>query len=347
MLALDKWNRITQLLLITALVMGLMIMLKAFLIPISYGLLIALIIYPICKYLEGKKFSRALAITLAMCCVVAVFAIVVLVLVLQVKILTKEIPQMLIWINQIYLDLQIWLEHVFGISLQKQASIISNSEQNISGHLGALLSGSFNLAAGALFNLIIIPIYTVLFLSYRSTLVAFAVSMVGDKYKLRLNNIISDTIHVYFNYIKGMLLVYLIVGVLNGIGLSLLGVNYAWLLGMVSAFMTIIPYAGIIISSILPITMIWSETNNVMYPLGVIGIYTLVQYLEANIIFPYIVGRQLGVNMLISILAILFGGVVWGVSGMILFLPFVALLKIISGHIPEMKALNILLASEK
>ncbi len=347
MTALDKWNKLIQPLLLTALVIGLMIVLQSFLIPFFYGLLIALIVYPICKYLEKKKFSRGLAITIALLIVISVFAVVLAVLILQIHILGKQLPQIMSWFNQMYTDFRLWLEQAFGITINQQMSLLSNNEQSLSGSTGSILSGLFNFASGALFNIIIIPVYTALFLAYRSTLVNFANAIVGEKYRNRLTEIVSETIHVYFNYIKGMLIVYLIVGVLNGLGLWILSVDYAWVFGMVSAFMTIIPYAGIIISSILPITMIWAETNNVMYPLGVIAIYTLVQYLEANIIFPYIVGRQLGINMLISIVAILFGGVLWGVSGMILFLPFVALLKIISSHIPELSALNTLLSSEK
>ena len=100
-------------------------------------------------------------------------------------------------------------------------------------------------------------------------------------------------------------------------------------------------------SAILPITMIWIQTNNVLYPIGVIAIFTFVQYLEANIIFPYVVGKQLGINTLASIISIFLGGVIWGVSGMVLFLPFIAMLKIISNHIDELMPLNAVLGIPK
>jgi predicted PurR-regulated permease PerM len=144
-----------------------------------------------------------------------------------------------------------------------------------------------------------------------------------------------------------MLLVYISVGVLNSIGLLLLHVKYAVLFGFITAFMTIIPYFGILVSSLLPITLVWLETNDIWYPIGVVLVFTFVQYLEANLIFPYIVGRQLGLNTLISILTILLGGALWGLSGMILLLPFVALLKIISSHIPSLKNLSDLLGFSK
>jgi len=141
--------------------------------------------------------------------------------------------------------------------------------------------------------------------------------------------------------------VYLVVGTLNSIGLLLLGVDHAILFGMLTAFMTMIPYVGIIISSLLPITVAWVTTNSVFYPLGVIAIFAFVQYLENSVIFPKIVGQQLNVSSWAILVALIAGGIVWGVSGMVLFMPFVAILKIISGYIEEWKPLNILLSRDE
>jgi predicted PurR-regulated permease PerM len=173
--------------------------------------------------------------------------------------------------------------------------------------------------------------------------VRFIGSFLSEKNKENLPTILFETIKVYFNYIKGMVLVYFIVGVLNSIGLLILGVEHAILFGMTSALMTIIPYVGILISSIIPVSMVWIEKGNGLYPLGVIGVFSIVQFLEGNIISPYIIGKQLGINAFASITAIFLGGLLWGFSGMILFLPFAAILKIISGHIDGLKPIDLLL----
>ena len=141
-----------------------------------------------------------------------------------------------------------------------------------------------------------------------------------------------------------MTLVYIIVGILNSIGLFALGVRNAILFGFLCSVMTIIPYIGIFISALLPISIIWLETNNVWYPLGVIAVFSIVQYLEANVIFPKVVGTQLEVSTLAMLVAVIAGGIIWGVAGMILFIPFLAILKIISDHIKEWKPLNVLLS---
>ena len=140
-----------------------------------------------------------------------------------------------------------------------------------------------------------------------------------------------------------MVFVYLIVGVLNSAGLLVLGIRHAVLFGFLTAVMTIIPYIGIFISALLPITVAWITKDSIWYPIGVVGVFVFVQYLEANVIFPRVVATQLNISTWATLVAIIAGGILWGVSGMILFIPFAGMLKIITDQIPEWEAVNILL----
>ena len=144
--------------------------------------------------------------------------------------------------------------------------------------------------------------------------------------------------------LRGLHIVYVIVGILNSIGLMALGIEHAILFGMLAAIMTIIPYVGIIVSALLPISIAWITKESIWYPIGVVAIFSFVQYLEANLIFPKVVAAQLKVSTWATLVAIVAGGLLWGVPGMILFIPFVGILKIVSGYVPEWKSLNILLS---
>jgi predicted PurR-regulated permease PerM len=340
---MKKITNITQSLFLIVLVLTLLIFLKGLLIPFAYGLLFALIVYPVCKKLENKKMPRPLAIFISVFLVTIVLGFIVFIFVLQIKALNKEIPELSNRLNQFLSNAQKWINANWGLSIIEQDKLAIDLGKNIFSNIGQAIKGSFSVAFETIFNLIIIPLYAILILYYRGVLINFISTLIGEKYRQDLAAILSETIHIYFNYMKGMFFVYILVGILNCIGLLILGVDYAILLGMVTAFMTIIPYFGIIISAILPMALVWAETNNILYPLGVVFVFAVVQYLEANIIFPYIVGKQLGINTLISIVSIVAGGVIWGVQGMILFLPFVAFLKIISGHIETLKPLYNLL----
>ena len=72
------------------------------------------------------------------------------------------------------------------------------------------------------------------------------------------------------------------------------------------------------VASLLPITVSWITFNSIWYPLGVIAIFAVVQYLEANVIFPWAVSQKLNLNTLFTIIAVIAGGIIWGAAGMIL-----------------------------
>jgi predicted PurR-regulated permease PerM len=178
--------------------------------------------------------------------------------------------------------------------------------------------------------------------------VRFLVRVTPVAHKEVLPQILEKATGTYSKFIKGMLFVYLIVATLNSIGFLALGIQHAVLFGILTALMTIIPYVGIIISSLLPITVAWLTKDSIWYPVGVIAVLSFVQYLEANIIFPKVVAAQLNISTWATLVAIIAGGMLWGISGMILFIPFIGILKIIFEQFPTGRVFNILLArSEK
>src|SRR5690606_6525465 len=116
---------------------------------------------------------------------------------------------------------------------------------------------------------------------------------------------------------------------------------------IVASVLTFIPYVGITIGAILPIGIAWITFDSVWYPLGVVIVFAIVQYLEANLIFPCAVSYRLQVNMLFTLLAIVAGGILWGASGMVLFVPFLAILKLIADKNPNLRPVALLLGNNE
>jgi predicted PurR-regulated permease PerM len=313
---------------------------KILFIPLFFGLLIAIVTYPVCKWLETHNLNKTMAITVCLLIVTLVIAALLALLVWQLKVFSKDAPLLLNRLESTLQDFQQWLNENTRINMNLQ----DTGNEKITAALGNLLQSGFQGTVNTLFIMFLTPVYTALFMYHRRILVQYLKLVTPGRYQHQLDMILKQTIHTYFNYIKGMTLVYLIVGILNSIGLLALGVNHAILFGMLCAIMTIIPYIGIFISALLPISVIWLETGNVWYPLGVVAVFSFVQYLEANVIFPKVVGTQLHVSTLAMLIAIIVGGIIWGVAGMVLFIPFVAILKIISDNIEEWNPVNLLLS---
>ena len=134
---------------------------------------------------------------------------------------------------------------------------------------------------------------------------------------------------------------------LNSIGLLLIGVPNPFLFGFTASILTFIPYVGIIASSLLPIMISWITYNSIWYPIGVVAVFSFVQILEAYIIFPWAVGNRLKINTLVIITMIILGGILWGAAGMILFIPFTSIAKLISDRTESLKTLSILLGEKE
>lgn len=324
-----------QLILLLALLMYLG---KSLFIPLFLGLLISIILFPVCRALEKKGTGKALAITICLFIVSILFAVLAGLIIWQLKLFNRDAPVIFHKIGaQAYL-LQESVNNYLSTS-----AVINNWGEKIASTATSALAAIFKTTSSALFTLFLTPIYTALFLYHRAAFVNFLRMVTPAQYKHSLENILSETVHTYFNYIKGMVLVYLFVGILNSVGLFALGVRHALLFGMLCSIMTIIPYIGIMASALLPISVVWIDTGNVFYPLAVIAVFAIVQYIEANVIFPKVVGIQLNVSTFAILVAVIAGGIVWGISGMILFIPFAAILKIVSGNIDELKPLNTIL----
>jgi predicted PurR-regulated permease PerM len=313
---------------------------KILFIPLFFGLLVAIVMYPICKWLEVHGMRRPLAITICLLIVTILLAALFALLVWQLNVFSKDAPALLEKLEELVIRLQQWLIENVGAKTDLQ----NNWGEKLTGTIGAFLTSILQATADTIFMLFLIPVYTALFMYHRKIFVQYLKLITPARHQQNLDRILQQTIHTYFSYIKGMLIVYLIVGILNSIGLLALGVKHAILFGMLCAIMTIIPYIGIVVSALLPISVVWLETGNLWYPIGVVGVFAFVQYLEANVIFPKVVGTQLHVSTFAMLVAVIAGGIIWGIAGMVLFIPFAAILKIVSDNIEEWGPINLLLS---
>ena len=318
---------------------------KPFLIPLAYAFLISIVLYPMCRFLESKKFGKVFSIVLPLVLLCILFGGLITILSFELIVLSQKWSSIHQQINPLLNSIQVQLENVFGWSAQNQLLWLKENLSGFSQNLGKYLTTSILALFEALLNLIIIPIYISLILFFRGRLVGFLKEIAPKEFKDKLPEILNELVTVFSKFIRGMASVYLIVGILNTIGLWILGVENPILYGLLSAIMTIIPYVGIIISALLPITYSWLETASILQPIGIVGVFAFVQYLEANLIFPYVVGKFININSLVSIITIFLGALIWGVAGMILFLPFLSMFHLFAKHFPKLKPLSKLIES--
>ncbi len=315
-------------------------------VPISFAVFISFVLYPICAWMERKGTGRLTSILINMSIVTLLLAAVVSLLIQQFLGFVNEWPLFKQRLLYSLGDLQIFFDDVVGISRDQQdlwlSQLASQSASDFWRVLGNMISGS----AFSLVMMALIPIYAVLILYYRHIWVEVLCRIFPDDRRNDIMRILRLSIDAYYNFIKGMAIVYLVVGILNSVGLVVIGIPHAILFGCIAAVLTFIPYVGIIVGSLLPVAMAWITYDSIWYPVGVVGVFSLVQYLEANLIFPLAVSNRLNVNTFVMLVAIFTGGLLWGVSGMILFVPFAGILKLIADNSPGLKTLSVALGTK-
>ncbi|UQD56783.1 AI-2E family transporter [Flavobacterium sp. K5-23] len=316
---------------------------KTLFIPLSFSLLISFILYPLCKWLETKKISQSAAIFISIMGVTLLMGAIIYLLFLQVIEFSQEWQPFKEKLLETANQVSIFISERFGISLEEQSIYFKNSINNSGTQTISMVRRVAFIFSESIFYILIIPVLSGLILYHRKILMNALYQLFPVNKKETIHEILIETIHAYYNFIKGMLLVYFIVGVLNSIGLAIVGVPHPFLFGFIAAILTFIPYVGIMISALLPIAVSWITFNSIWYPLAVIVVFGIVQILEAYVIFPFAVGNRLKINTLVIIVMIIIGGIIWGAAGMILFIPFTSIIKLIADRTESLKSLSILL----
>lgn len=308
-------------------------LLQEIIVPFAFAGLIAMLLNPLYNRFQKWKFNKIVAIVLTIFLAILVVAGVMFFLSSQIIQFGDMIPQLEKKAIKLLHSLQVWLSTSFGISTEKQMSMLDEAVNNSRAYVGKTVNTVF----GIISFFILIPLYIFLLLFYKPLILNFVFEVFDENDSEQVADILQETKGAVQSYIVGLMIEMTIIATLNSIALLILGVQYALLLGVIGAILNLIPYIGGIIAIALPVLISFITKDGYTTPLLIIGAYTVIQFLDNNIIVPRVVSSKVSVNALISILVVLLGGTLWGVSGMFLSIPFVAVLKIIFDRIDELK----------
>lgn len=304
-------------------------------IPLVWGAFFAFALYPISNWLEERRFPRALAIALTLILVTSFVLTVLYFLTDQVLGLIGDIPEIKLAFEtkvNVYLG---EFRNFFGLGATGLPSTSEFLKQQ------NLESAIFE-AGRSLVLLGVIPLFIFLMLYYKDFYVEFLKRKSKDGNPAILIWV-KESGSVIQSYLLGMLMVTGIVSLICGIVFYFLGIKYFLLFAVFIAVMNLIPYVGVIFSSLLLVFYVLLTTETLFYPLATLILLWLIQLIENNLITPFVVGAKVRVNAFAVILAILIGAYIWGVSGMVLFIPMVGILKISFERIPSLAPYGYLL----
>ncbi len=338
-------TRITTILLGLTLVCVILYVGKDVLIPIAFAAIFAVVLYPVSRFLEQHRVPRVLAITIAIVLACSILFGVATFIAMQIGQFSEDVPRLREQGTRYFTDLQAYIHETFGFTYPQQLRWLrQGAEAALTGENG-MLNQTLLTFVDITTLVVLAPLYAFLFLYYKELLVEFFIRVFSHG-SSTVREVLSEIRLVIKSYIVGLLFETIIIAVLNSIALLLLGVEYAILFGVIAAVLNLIPYVGILIGAILPTVMALITTNSIWPPLGVIGAFTFIQFLDNNFIVPYVVGSRISINAIISIIAVVVGGALWGISGMFLSLPAVAIMKVIFDRVDSLKPWGMLFGDE-
>jgi len=317
-------------------------MLSGILIPFSFAMIMAILLNPLVNAFQRKGVGKIFAIIFSMLLALLVFGGIMYFISSQVIGFSENFPVLKEKFYELSKQLQAWVQSNFGISIAKQVALINEALNSSKGLLGQTVGTALT----TLMLVFILPVYIFLLLFYKTLLLNFLYETFAEKNSTQVADILEQTKTAIQSYMIGLLIEALIVAAMNSTALLILGVKYAILLGIIGALLNMLPYIGGIIAIALPILMATVTRTGYTTQLGIIMAYIIIQFIDNNFLIPKIVSSKVQINALVSILIVLLGGALWGVAGMFLSIPFVAILKIICDRVEGMKPLGKLLGDE-
>lgn len=225
----------------------------------------------------------------------------------------------------------------FNLSKSEQIKIITEATKNNLETGKQFVGSTLTSFADIILNIIVIPIYTFLFLYYQNLFITFLSKLVKPQNHSKLREVLSEIKVAIQSYIVGLLFEMITVAVLTSIGFYLIGVEYFILLGIITGILNLVPYIGILFAGLLSIFVSLSGTTDLSIAFGVVIVTVIVQLIDNNILVPLFVNSKVRINALVSIIGIIIGNVLGGITGMFLAIPIIAIVKVIFDRIDTLK----------
>lgn len=312
-----------------------------FLIPVAFGGFFSMLLLPISNWLERKGISRGFAVALSVLLLFVTLVAFVTFLVFQISNFASDLPTIHAQLSQTLQEVRSFIESKTGISVGQEfsnlGSIVTSYISNIASAAKSFVFGTFK----AIVGLVIVLVYVTLFLYYRNVIFEFIIKLSPKENKAAI--ISSEVTKVSYQYLGGKLIVIVIIAVLNSAGLYFIGVKQAIFFGVLAAFLDIIPFIGIIIGAGLPVIMTLISPDPIWKTFAVMGLFTFSQLLENYFLTPKVIGSHVHLNPLFTLMIVLIGGYLWGVAGMILFIPLLAMAKVLFDHIEPLNPYGFLI----
>ncbi len=316
---------------------------QSIIIPLIFAFIIAILLSPVVSLFVRLKVNRILAIAMTLLLTIIIIFACGAFVVSQASLFADSWPTFVekftLLLNNTISQAAIY----FDVKPQHIHEWINKTQGELLNFNGAAVGQTLMSVGGAVAVLFIIPVYIFVILYYQPLLLEFIRRLFADNHQTEVTEIVSQTKTVVQRYLVGLIIEAAIIATLDASALLILGIDYAILLGIIAAFLNMIPYIGGIVAVALPMMVALATKESPWSAVYILISYYVIQLFDNNYVVPKIVASKVKINALFSIIVVLVGNMLWGVPGMFLSIPLLAIIKLIFDHIESLKPWGFLL----
>ncbi|MBE0677662.1 MAG: AI-2E family transporter, partial [Bacteroidales bacterium] len=316
---------------------------RSILVPIVFATILAIVLHPVVNFFVDKRINRVVAIIITLFLTFLIIAAFGALLLSQATRLSDSLPFLADKFTEMLNQAITWISDHFDINSQKMADWVLKTRSELVDSGTAAIGNTLVSIGNLLVVLFLIPVYVFMLLFYHSILIEFIHRLFSSGQQSKVSQLVSKTKKLIQQYLIGLIIEAGIMAVLNTAALLILGIEYAFLLGIIGALLNIIRYIGGIVAVAMPMIVALITKDSAWYPVYVLIAYSLIQFVDNNYIVPKVVASKVKLNALFSLLAIFAGAAMWGIPGMFLSIPLLAVIKLICDHVEPLKPWGFLL----
>ena len=316
---------------------------KPFLVPLCFAGLFALLFLPVCRKFEHWGISRGLATLFCVLIFLIVIGGIVTLVAWQVNDLVSDLGNVKQKATQMLEQVKSYVSKTFGMAPAEQEKMIEEQTKNSNGAISDFGSSIF----GFVVDFILMLVYMFLFLHARNHIRRFILRLIPKENTATAEEAMSNIQKVTQQYLTGMSLMIVCLWVLYGIGFSILGLKNPFFFAILCGLLEIIPFVGNLTGNSLAVLMAITQGGGMSMIIGILIAYAIIQFFQTYILEPLVVGAGVNINPLFTIIALVIGELIWGIPGMVLAIPLLAIVKIICDHIDSLKPYGFLIGSSK
>ncbi|OCB78505.1 AI-2E family transporter [Flavobacterium crassostreae] len=312
---------------------------KDFLIPLCIGGILATLFLPFCNWMEKKKLPKGLAVFICFLGLLLLLFMLVSLLGYKISELINDIAVLKQKAIEISTQLQSYIFNHFNISIDEQYTILKNEQPSYANIIQVMI-GSIT---SFLSSFVLLLVYFVFLLYYRNHIKNFLVKLTAKSEQAEMQKVIQKVTSISQQYLLGLSKMIFLLWIMYGIGFSVIGVENAIFFAVLCGLLEIIPFVGNITGTTLTVLVSTLHGANIEIIIGILIVYGTVQLIQGWILEPLILGPQVKINSLFTIIALVLGELLWGIPGIILAIPITAMFKIVCDYIEPLKPYGFLI----